>query len=131
MAINLIILIRKGQTLTYPLKKRWTQHPPLRRLCRNRKQRGEAVRFQSFRMRVFYIMGNRRMYKIGCFHIVGTLHSDRVKVTALNLFHPTTSPPFRKVGFFILRHSLLTGRDKGEGESCQLFKVVEYHRGRN
>jgi len=30
---------------------------------------------------------------------------ERLKVTALNLFHPTASPIFEKVGFFILRHT--------------------------
>jgi hypothetical protein len=39
-----------------------------------------------------------------------TLESERLKVAALNLFHPTASPPFQGVGFFILRHSL-----EGEG----------------
>jgi hypothetical protein len=29
------------------------------RLCHNRYPRGEAVGFQSFRMRVIYVMGNR------------------------------------------------------------------------
>ncbi|OGP79735.1 MAG: hypothetical protein A2V86_12210 [Deltaproteobacteria bacterium RBG_16_49_23] len=46
------------------------------------------------------------MYKIECFHTLGTPESERLKVAALNLFHPTASPPFQKVGFFILRHSL-------------------------
>jgi hypothetical protein len=74
-------------------------------------------------------MGNRRLYKIECLHTLGTTESERLKVTALpspkrlafaealaqagfaqaglNLFHATASPPFQKVGFFILRHSLL------------------------
>jgi len=45
-------------------------------------------------------MGNRRFYKIACFHALGTPKSERLKVAALNLFHPTASPPFRKVGYF-------------------------------
>ena len=40
------------------------------------------------------------MYEIECFHTLGTPHLERLKVTALNLFHPTASPPFRKVGSF-------------------------------
>ena len=67
---------------------------------------GEAARFQSFRMRVFQIMGNRRLYKIKCLHTLGTRESDVLKVTALNLLHPTASPLFQKVGLFILRHNL-------------------------
>jgi hypothetical protein len=43
--------------------------------------------------------------------MLGTPESERFKVTALNLFHPTASPPFQKVNFFILRHSL-----KGRGK---------------
>jgi hypothetical protein len=60
-------------------------------------------------------MGDRRLFKIECFHLPGTPESERVKVTALNLFHPTASPPFQKVGFFILRHSLLGERDEVRG----------------
>jgi hypothetical protein len=55
-------------------------------------------------------MGDRRLYKIECLHMLGTPESERLKVTALNLFHPTTPPPLQEVGFFILRHSLLRGR---------------------
>jgi hypothetical protein len=55
---------------------------------------GEAVRFQSFRMRFFYIMGNHCLYKIQRFQVFATLESEQLKVTALNLFHPTASPPF-------------------------------------
>jgi hypothetical protein len=51
-------------------------------------------------------MGNRRLYKIERFHWLGTLESEPLKVTALNLFHPTTSPSFKKMSFFVLRHSL-------------------------
>jgi len=52
------------------------------------------------------MMGNRRLYKIECDHMLGTLESERLKVTTLNLFHLTAPPPFQKVGFFILQHSL-------------------------
>jgi hypothetical protein len=51
-------------------------------------------------MRVFQIMGNYRLYKIECFHTIGMPNCERLKVTALNLFHPTASPPFCKIGFF-------------------------------
>ncbi len=47
-------------------------------------------------------MGNRRLYKIECLHMLGTPESERLKVTALNLFHPTVSPLFKKLVFFIL-----------------------------
>ena len=72
---------------------------------------GEAVRFQSFRMRVFYIMENHRLYKIQRFHVLVTLEPERLKVTALNLFHPTASPLSKKCFFFILRHTL--SRERG------------------
>jgi len=41
-------------------------------------------------------MGNRRLYKIKCLHTLGTLGSNRLKVTALNLFHPTASSLSKK-----------------------------------
>jgi len=45
-------------------------------------------------------MGNRHLHKIECLHTLGTPESGRLKVTALNLFHPTASPLFQNVGFF-------------------------------
>ncbi len=44
-------------------------------------------------------MGNRRLNKAECIHILGTLEFERLKVSALNLFHPTASPPFPKSWF--------------------------------
>ena len=69
--------------------------PPPERLCHNRNPGAEAVGFQSFRMRGFYVRGNRRLYKAKCIHVLGTLESEHLKVTALNLFHPTASSPFQ------------------------------------
>ncbi len=45
-------------------------------------------------------MGNRHLYKIGCFHTLGTLESERLKVTALNLFHPIAFSPLENICFF-------------------------------
>jgi hypothetical protein len=39
-------------------------------------------------------MGNRGLYKNECFHMLGSSESERLKVTALNLFRPTASSPF-------------------------------------
>jgi len=61
---------------------------------------GEAVGFQSFRMRVSEIVGDRSLFQIERFHTLGMSESERLKVTALNLFHPTASPPFPKAAFF-------------------------------
>ncbi len=61
-------------------------------------------------------MGNRRLYKIECFHKLGTLESERLKVTALNLFHPTTSPLSKESVFSLLRHSLLGERGRVRGQ---------------
>jgi hypothetical protein len=72
---------------------------PLWRLCHNRNPRGKAVGFQSFRMRVFYVMGNRRLYEVKGIHILGTSESELLRVTALNLFHPTASPLSQEVVF--------------------------------
>jgi hypothetical protein len=74
-------------------------------------------------MRVFYIMGNCHLSKIECFHMPGTPESERLKVTALNLWEasylsfdrplpgkppkiPDRLSPFSKSRFLILRHSL-------------------------
>ena len=48
------------------------------------------------------MMGNLRLYKIECFHKLGTSESERLKVTALNLFHPTASPPLYKSHLFLI-----------------------------
>jgi hypothetical protein len=37
-------------------------------------------------------MGNRCLYKAKRYHMLGTAESGRLKVAALNLFHPTASP---------------------------------------
>jgi hypothetical protein len=58
-------------------------------------------------------MRDRRLYRIECFHMLGTVESERLKVTALNLLHPTASPPFQEAGFFILRHSPQKGEENG------------------
>ncbi len=47
----------------------------------------------------------------------GYSESERLKDTALNLLHPTASLLFEKFGFSLVRHSLLAGGDKGEGEN--------------
>jgi hypothetical protein len=66
-------------------------------------------------MRVFNVMGNRRLYNTKCIQMLGTPESERLDVTALNLFHPTASPSFQRVGFFILRHSIEGTGTKGKG----------------
>jgi len=45
-------------------------------------------------------MGNRPLYKIERIHMLGTPESEGLKVTALNLFHPTTSLSLQHVSFF-------------------------------
>jgi hypothetical protein len=61
-------------------------------------------------------MGNRRLNKIECLHTLGTPESERLKVAALNLFHPTTSPPFQDVGFFHIATQPPRGRGRVGGE---------------
>jgi hypothetical protein len=72
-------------------------------------------------------MGNRRLYKAECFHMVGVSESERLKVTALNLWEasrlsfdkplpgkPPTQPPpsfFKKSSF-----SYCDAVSKGEGK---------------
>jgi hypothetical protein len=76
-------------------------------------------------------MGNRRLYKVERFHTFGTSESERLKVTALNLWEasglsfdrplpgkPPTRPPlplFQKMGFFHIATQSLGGEGKGEG----------------
>jgi hypothetical protein len=69
-------------------------------------------------------MGDGRLYKIECFHVLGTPEFERLKVTALNLFHPTASSPFQEVGFFILRHSLWGERGKVRGGVVGFKEVI-------
>jgi len=45
-------------------------------------------------------MGSRHVDEIECLQTLGTSESGRQKVTALNLFYPTASPPFAKSRFF-------------------------------
>jgi hypothetical protein len=54
-------------------------------------------------------MGNCRLYEIECFHRLGTPGFERVKDAALNLFHPTASPLFQKLGFFHITTQSLQG----------------------
>jgi len=61
-------------------------------------------------------MGNRHLYKIERFHSLGTPESERIKVTALNLFHPTASPPFQNVCFFYILTQPLMGKGGDGGE---------------
>jgi len=52
-------------------------------------------------------MGNRHVHEIECLQRLGTSEFGRQKVTALNLFYPTASPPpLQKAGFLALRRSL-------------------------
>jgi hypothetical protein len=91
------------------------------RLCRNCLQRGEAVGLPAYRQAGkalecgSLIMGNHRLYKTERLHVLGTPGSERLKVAALNLFHPTASPPFQKAVFHITTLSLV-GEGRGEGE---------------
>ena len=78
-------------------------------------KRGEAVGFQSFRMRVFWIMGDHRLSNVQFLQTLGTFESERLKVTALNLFHPTVSPFLRKLIFFYVMTQSLVGEGTGEG----------------
>ncbi len=61
------------------------------------------------------MMGDHRLYKIERFHTPGTPESERLKVTALNLFHPTASPRFAKKRFFHIVTRPLRGEGRGEG----------------
>ena len=66
-------------------------------------------------------MGNRRLYKIERFHTLGMSESEALKVTALNLFHPTISPPFPKNLFF----HIATQSQRGTGEGIEGGGIIE------
>jgi hypothetical protein len=60
-------------------------------------------------------MGNRHLYKIEGLHILGIPESERLKVTALNLFYPTASFLFQNDAFFhIATQPLREGIDSKE-----------------
>jgi hypothetical protein len=65
-------------------------------------------------------MGNRRLHKAKRIHMLGTPESERLKVAALNLFHPTTFPLFERIGFFHIALLLRKGKDTIEGISTIL-----------
>jgi len=77
-------------------------------------------------------MGNYHLYKIECVLTLGTRESERLKVTALNLFHPTASPLFQNVGFFHIATWSRWGESKrsdhgGKGEGkFQIFLFSFY-----
>ena len=75
---------------------------PVLRLCRNRKARERQSGSKVLECGIFYFMGNRRLYKAERILVLGTPESEHLEVTALNLFHPTTSPSFQRDGLFIL-----------------------------
>jgi hypothetical protein len=58
------------------------------------------------------MIGNRLLNKIECFHAIGMHESERFRVTALNLFHPTASPLIQKGNFYITAQPPL-GRGMG------------------
>ncbi len=58
-------------------------------------------------------MGNRRLYNAECIHMLGTIEFECLKVTALNLFHPTASPTFPK-SWFVTQPLREEGSRKGE-----------------
>jgi hypothetical protein len=47
--------------------------------------------------------------------MLGTPESERLKVTALNLFHPTASPLIENVGFFHIVTQSLGERERVRG----------------
>ncbi len=60
-------------------------------------------------------MGKHRWLKLECFHMVGDPESKRLKVAALNLFHPTASPLLRKAVFSYCDTAPRERRERGNG----------------
>jgi hypothetical protein len=59
-------------------------------------------------------MENRGLYEIECVHMLGKAEVERLKVTALNLFHLTASLPFSESQFFHITTQPLRGAGSGE-----------------
>jgi hypothetical protein len=57
-------------------------------------------------------MGNDRWYDIECYHRVADPESKGLKVTALNLIHPTASP-FSQSAVFSYYDTVSLGRGMG------------------
>ena len=71
-------------------------------------------------------MGNRRLYKIEHFHTLGTSESERLKVTALNLFHPTASPRLPKDRFlYVATQPLRAGSFQGNRTISRKEKAMK------
>jgi hypothetical protein len=66
-------------------------------------------------------MGNRRLHKTERFNTLGIPESERLKVTALNLFHPTASPLLQNVGVFHIATQPSEGKGKGGGGPFMFF----------
>ena len=61
-------------------------------------------------------MGTHRLYEVRCCQRVETPEEyERVKVIALNLFHPTASPSVESGCFFHAMTQHLEGKGEGEG----------------
>ena len=58
--------------------------------------------------------------------MLGTLESERPKVTALNLLHPTASPPCAKVSLLVLRHRV--NPEQGAGIYAGRNRRVDFFR---
>jgi len=84
------------------------------------------------------MMGNCHLYKIKCFHMLGTPESERLKVTALNLWEasylsfdrplpgkppkiPDRLSPFSKMGFFHITTQPLWERGTEEKSSNRMI----------
>jgi hypothetical protein len=59
-------------------------------------------------------MGKDRLFEIKCFHRLTDPEVRWLKVSALNLFHPTASPLFRKP-VLLYYDKFSRGERKGEG----------------
>jgi hypothetical protein len=73
-------------------------------------------------------MGNRHLHKIECLHTLSMIESEQLKVTALNLFHPTAPPPFQKVMVFHIATQSHGGEGgvRGSGNSIKPVEGESY-----
>ncbi len=74
-------------------------------------------------------MGNHRLYNAERIHALGTPESERLKVTALNLFHPTAPPLLQELFLFVVTQS--HGQEGGSFSPVLLRVPSESQEGRN
>ncbi len=73
-------------------------------------------------------MGNRRLYKAECIHTLGTPEYERLKVAALNLFHPTAPSLSQELVSLYCDTTLRRGERSAQGQPLLTGREAEQAR---